>query len=224
MTAASGALDVSLANPLRVVIAGPQAAQTGIRSGVERAGFAVVADCRDGVTATAAVVRERADLCLIGADLPGALEAVAAITSLPLAPKVVVVGEVAHVKTFFAALELGASGYLPDDLEPARVADELRGVAEGAIALAPATAASLLEQGRPATAAALTDREAKVLELLAAGLTTKEIALRLRVTSTAVRRHVSSAVERLEAARRPWTDAAKGSELMVLRTNEEGEE
>jgi DNA-binding NarL/FixJ family response regulator len=41
-----------------------------------------------------------------------------------------------------------------------------------------------------------------VLDLLAAGLTTAEIGLRLRVSSAAVRRHVSSAVRQTIASDR----------------------
>jgi DNA-binding NarL/FixJ family response regulator len=197
-------LDVNLGSPLRVVVASRhQPTRSRIRAAVERAGFAVVAECGDGATATAAVVRERAHLCLIDSDLPGAGEVTAAIASLPLAPKVVVFGSTTDQEALFAALELGASGYLSADLEPARLAGELRNVAEGGIALAPAVALRIVEQVRPVAAARLTDREWKALELVAAGLTTKEIGQRLRVSSTAVGRHISSAVRRIGSSGRP---------------------
>jgi DNA-binding NarL/FixJ family response regulator len=142
---------------------------------------------------------------VIDADLPGAAEAVAAIASLPLAPKVVVLGSAPNAQALFTALQRGAVGYLLKDMTPPRLADELSSVAEGGMVLAPAVAALVVEpfRGHPRRRAAapvgLTDREWQVLELLADGLATKEIALRLRVSSTAVRRHVSSAVKRLGA-------------------------
>jgi DNA-binding NarL/FixJ family response regulator len=196
--------DVNLSSPLRVVVADRhEATRVGIRAAVERAGFAVVAECADGATATAAVVRARAHVALIDADLSGAAEAVGAIASLPLAPRVVVLGSAVDEQGFFVALQRGAVGYLLKDMTPARLADELRSVAEGGMVLAPALAALLVEpfRGHPrlraAAPAGLTDREWEVLELLADGLGTKEIALRLRVSSTTVRRHISSAVKRI---------------------------
>lgn len=205
MIVAEHILDVNLPS-LRVVVADRhEATRVGIRAAVERAGFAVVAECGDGATLTAAAVRERAHIALIDADLSDAAETVAAIASLPLAPKVVVLGSAANELGLFAALERGAVGYLLKDVTPARLADELMSVAEGGIVLAPALANILVEpfRGHPrrraAAPAGLTDREWDVLELLADGLGTKEIALRLRVSGTTVRRHVSSAVRRLSA-------------------------
>jgi DNA-binding NarL/FixJ family response regulator len=198
---------VTLGFPLRLVVASCRdMMRRRVRSALERSGFAVVAECHDGATATADVVRHRADVCLVDADLPGAAETVAAVASLPLAPRVVVLGSGVDERAFFTALENGAAGYLLTDSDPGRLADELRSVAEGGLALAPALAAHFVEEFRrrsrrrgPAPAE-LTDREWQVLELLADGLTTKEIALRLRVSSPAVRRYVSSAVRRIGAA------------------------
>ena len=197
-------LDVNLAPLLRVVVADRhEPTRVGIRAAVERAGFAVVAECGDGATATAAAVPERAYIALIDADLPGSAQVVAAIASLPLAPKVLVLGTVPDEQAFFTALTGGAVGYLLKDVTPGRLADELRSVAEGNMVLAPALADRFVEpfRGHPrrraTSPAGLTDREWEVLELLARGLGAKEIALRLRVSGTTVRRHISSAVKRL---------------------------
>jgi DNA-binding NarL/FixJ family response regulator len=193
---------MNAAVPLRMIIAdGGTGALGGIREEIERGGFAVVADCRDGASATAAVVRERVQLCLVDAALPGAREVVAAIVSLPLAPKVVVIGPAADDEALFAAFASGASGYVPGDLEPGSLAGELESVAGGGLALAPAVAARLAEAARPLAPQRLTDRERQVLDLVAAGLTTAEIALRLRVSSAAVRRHLSSAVRQIVMSR-----------------------
>jgi len=205
--------DINLEIPLRIVIAGGQdTIRSAIRSAAERAGFAIAGVCGDGASATATVVRERAHLCLIAAGLPRADEAVVAIASLPLAPKVVVLGSAKDGEVFFDALALGAAGCLLDDMEPARLADELRTVAEGGMALAPAVAGRLIDDLRSrrhsTPPGALTDREWDALELVARGLTTTEIAVRLRVSPTAVRRHVSSAVRQVVSARPRDTSVA----------------
>ena len=201
---AAGAVDVAFVHPFRVVVAGPETARSGIRAAVERAELALVAECGDGVTATAAVVRERAQLCLLGAGLPGLRAAAAAIASLPLAPKVVVIGSAEDVDEIFAAFVSGASGYVTPDVESERLAEELQSAADGGVALTPAVAARFAEATRPAAPGRgrLTDRERHVLELLAGGLRTAEIGLRLRISPAAVRRHVSSAVRQIIASDR----------------------
>jgi DNA-binding NarL/FixJ family response regulator len=195
----------ALGDPTRVVVAHRhEGTRSGTRAAVEGAGLVVVSECGDAASATAATVRERAHLCLVDANLPGgAIEAVSAIVSLPLAPRVVVLASSPDVCAFAAALLAGASGYLLEDVAPARLAEDLREVAEGGTVLAPALAARLVENGRrrgrrrSSAPVGLTDREWEVLQLLARGLSTKQIALRLRLSSTTARRHVASAVERI---------------------------
>jgi DNA-binding NarL/FixJ family response regulator len=154
-------------------------------------------------------VRERADICLVDFELPGgALETIGALVSLPLAPKVVLLGGSDEESGFLSALEAGASGYLLRELESADLADGLMEIVAGSLVLAPAVAARLVDQlrsrdrRRAATPAGLTDREWEVLQLLADGLGTKEVALRLGVSATTVRRQISSAVERIAATGR----------------------
>jgi DNA-binding NarL/FixJ family response regulator len=195
---------MNLAHPLRVVVANrPETERGVVDAAFEQPGFAVVAECGDGASATAAVVRERAHICLIGTELAGASEAIAAIGSLPLAPKVVVLGATADEETLLSAVRLGAAGYVLSGGDHAKLADQLTDVAEGGVALAPEVAALLVEvfhdgsRRRSAPPACLTDREWEVLGLLAQGLATKEIARRLRISSTTVRRHVRAAIDRV---------------------------
>jgi DNA-binding NarL/FixJ family response regulator len=51
--------------------------------------------------------------------------------------------------------------------------------------------------------ASLTEREKTVITLIAAGLTDKNIALRLDITAGTVKNHVTSAVSKLDARNRP---------------------
>jgi DNA-binding CsgD family transcriptional regulator len=86
-------------------------------------------------------------------------------------------------------------------LEVEGFARSWKNVADRGVALSPAVAARLAEAALPLAPGRLTDRERKVLDLVATGLTTAEIALRLRVSSAAVRRHLSSAVRQIVASR-----------------------
>lgn len=95
----------------RVVIAGAGP----IRRALAAAGFAVVADPLDAQDAVAAVARERPDVCLLDADLPGgALVAAAAIAAPAVPPAVVVVGDGSEPQARAAALA-GADAYVRRD-------------------------------------------------------------------------------------------------------------
>jgi DNA-binding NarL/FixJ family response regulator len=105
-------------------------------------------------------------------------------------------------------LELGASGYLRHDTTPEQVLEAVEWVAGGAAVLAPAAAATVLDQWRrqrvPAamassggSLAALTAREQDVLEAMGDGLPAKLIARRLGVAVKTVENHKIRVFEKL---------------------------
>lgn len=85
---------------------------TAVRRSLAAAGFSVLADCSDARSAVAAVRRERPDLCVLDAGLPGgALVAAAAIAIPARPPAIVVVGEGGDPESRAAELA-GASAYV----------------------------------------------------------------------------------------------------------------
>lgn len=83
-----------------------------VRRALAAAGIAVVADSEDAGTAVAAVARERPDLCVLDAALPGgALVATAAIAAPLSPPDVVVLGDGGRPEARAAELA-GASAYV----------------------------------------------------------------------------------------------------------------
>jgi len=106
----------------------------------------------------------------------------------------------------YAAIQAGASGFLLKDVQPAQLAEAIRVIAAGDALLAPSVTRRLLGQfartlpeqrAIPATLSALTEREADVLRLLAAGLSNAELAGRLYVSEATVKSHVSSLLRKL---------------------------
>jgi DNA-binding NarL/FixJ family response regulator len=107
----------------------------------------------------------------------------------------------------FDALRAGATGYLKKDMNPDRLPHALRGVLNGEAAIPRALVARILEEfrapairrlGRKTKAAALlTSREWEVMELLAEGQSTEEVARRLFLAPTTVRVHLSSVLKKL---------------------------
>jgi DNA-binding NarL/FixJ family response regulator len=116
----------------------------------------------------------------------------------------------------FEALRAGASGYLLKDMDPDRLGPALRGVLSGEAALPRALAMKVIQEmknpGRRrllprkgAPASKLTSRETEVLELMADGLSTEQIAARMFIGKVTVRTHVSNVLKKLRV---PDRDAA----------------
>jgi DNA-binding NarL/FixJ family response regulator len=102
------------------------------------------------------------------------------------------------------AVKSGARGYLLKSLEPAALLGTLRGVARGEACVSPAMAARLLgELSRRGPAlgvvrrAALTPREREVLEGVAEGMTSHEVAAALGTAEETVKSHLKRIVEKL---------------------------
>ena len=203
-----------MSNVGRVLLAEPDApTRAGIRLALEADGFEV---CAEPLNASAAIddaQRDRPDVCLIDENLRGgAIVAVDAIYLRLPDTKLVMLTDRDEPKSLLAAIRAGAVGYVRTDLDPARLTATIRGVLDGEAAISRRLMARLLEslrtreRGRSAPTTpggpSMTDRELEVLELIAEGLRTSEIAPHLSIAEATVRRHVSSAVTKLGVADR----------------------
>lgn len=104
--------------------------------------------------------------------------------------------------TLAAAARCAADGYLMlASLDAVLLEDALERVRFGALPLPPELADYLLGQARAANAPSayppLTPREAEVVELLARGLSNKQIAVRLQISIHGVKRHVSNILTKM---------------------------
>jgi DNA-binding NarL/FixJ family response regulator len=197
-----------------VLLAEPDApTRSGIRSVLEGAGFQICAEPLDAAAAVAAAMERRPAICLIAEQLSGgAIAAVGDIYRRLPTVKLVLLAESDDPARLFAAVRAGACGYVRKDRDPTRLPATLRGVLAGEAALSRVMTYALLERWRTrergrtlATvpgASAITDRELDVLELMAEGLHTSEIAARLSISDVTVRRHVASVVAKLGVADR----------------------
>jgi len=198
---------------IRVLLADDQA--------LVRAGFRALLDAEDGIE----VVGEAADgaeairlakelqpvVALMDIRMPevDGLEATRAIVSDPKLHDVHIV----ILTTFeldeyvFEALQVGASGFLVKDTEPAELIRAVRAVAGGDALLSPSVTRRLIseyanraKQHRPGGVLdVLTEREREVMALVAEGLSNDEIAERLFVSPTTAKTHVSRAMVKLHA-------------------------
>lgn len=97
----------------------------------------------------------------------------------------------------FEALKAGANGYLLKNSTPDDVVSAVREVLAGGSPMSMSVARRVVRHFRPATGpakdvidAALTEREFRVLELLAQGLLYKEIAAHMGISEGSVKQHI----------------------------------
>jgi len=106
------------------------------------------------------------------------------------------------------ALRGGIRAALPGDISPDQLVAALEAVASGLLVLHPSHASEGLPAGSAPSrtldelAESLTRRELEVLQMLAAGLSNKEIAARLNISDHTVKFHVASILGKLGAGSR----------------------
>lgn len=204
-----------MTEPVRVVVADHDLpTRAGVRNVLERHGFEVCGEAADAASAVATALDARPDICLVEVDLPGGgLAAAAELCSRRPETAVVMLAASSDESGLFAALRLGAVGYLLKDMNPDRLASALRGVLDGEAAVPRTLVARLIEdyrrRDRPrrlqiggGDSADLTEREWEVLGRMRDGLSTAEIAEALGVSPVTVRRHVSEILRKLRVSDR----------------------
>ena len=168
--------------PVRVIVADDHqlmregtAALLGADERIEVVGLA-----RNGREAIALAERRRPEVVLLDLNMPevGGLEACASLRASEDGPEVLVLTVSDEEPDLYAALRVGAAGYLTKDMPPAELIEAVLAVARGEPRIAPAMASRMLvDLGRAPAAApdpldTLSGRERDVLELLAEGCAT----------------------------------------------------
>ncbi|GAB3081734.1 response regulator transcription factor [Micromonospora schwarzwaldensis] len=206
--------------PVRLLIADDHpVVRAGLRAVLEtEPGLVVVAEAATAEEAVARAAGGDVDVVLMdlrfGAG-PSGVEATAAITARPHAPRVLIVTTYDSDADTLPAIEAGATGYLLKDASPDELAAAVRAAAAGRTALAPAVADRLMNRLRtPDTA--LTRRETEVLGLVADGLSNQAVGRRLHLTEGTVKSHLSRIYTKLRVDSRTAAVAA-ATDLGIIR-------
>jgi two-component system NarL family response regulator len=179
---------------------------------LEQHDFTVVGQAGDGEEAIELARRLRPQLVLLDLSMPGlsGLQALPRIRDAAPECEVVVLTASGTEENLLSAIRGGAAGYLLKSEPPERIAQFLRGVADGQAALSGEVARRLLDQVREGSgrgvpdriASSLSAREVEVLLLLDEHLRTDEIAGRLYISEHTVRSHVKSLMRKLGVSSR----------------------
>ena len=106
-----------------------------------------------------------------------------------------------------ASVLAGASGYVRKEVRAAGLVDAIRQASMGRSLIDPGLIAKVMQSAREMSPAdqqlaALTDREREVLDLIAEGLTNKQIGERMFLSDKTVKNYVSSLLGKLGMERR----------------------
>jgi len=166
----------------------------------------VVAEAGNGYEALQLAEQHRPDIVImdIGMGELNGLEATARLTKLAPAPHVIILSMHANEEYVRRALQAGAVGYLLKGAEPAELEFAIQAVMRGETYLTPAVSKQVihdyLESGaaKPDPLGELTPRQREVLQLIAEGQSTKEIAYRLNLSIKTVEAHRGELMNRLD--------------------------
>jgi DNA-binding NarL/FixJ family response regulator len=180
----------------------------GLGRSMREQGFDVVGEASDGAEAVSMAQRLRPDVILMDVTMPE-MDGVEACRQVRLdlpGTQVVMLTMHADQEVLASAIRAGASGYLVKDCSTEEIASAVRMAASGETALSPQLAASMLNEVRKWDKAAaaeeervVTKREEEVLQLIADGCSTPEVAAKLYISQKTVKNHLASIYQKLDA-------------------------
>ncbi len=179
----------------------------GLSRSMSEQGFDVVGEARDGAEAVALATSLRPEVILMDVTMPemDGVEACKAIRADLPSMAIVMLTMHADQEVLTSAIRAGASGYLVKDCSTEEIAEAVRMAARGDTALSPQLAASMLDEVRrldqpaPETERVVTRREEEVLQLIADGCSTPEVAEQLYISQKTVKNHLASIYQKLDA-------------------------
>jgi DNA-binding NarL/FixJ family response regulator len=173
--------------------------------------FQVIGEAGDGEEALEIVRKNLPDVLLLDVNMPGmdGVEVVRLLRDLPKhqQPHILMLTISKSEDDLLGAISAGADGYLLKNAEPEELRKAILLVHQGMSVLSPQVTRQVLraamagDQSR-LTESGLSSREMEVLECLAQGKTTSQIASELYVSENTIKTHVRHILEKLGASNR----------------------
>jgi DNA-binding NarL/FixJ family response regulator len=180
----------------------------GLRRSLTDEGFDVVGEADNGEQAVRLVGELTPDVVLMDVSMPemDGVEATRLIREAGSTSRVLMLTMHADKDVLADAIRAGASGYLVKDCSTEEVAEAIRMAANGDTDLSPLLAASMLDEVRRLEAPTpgeeqhvITKREEEVLQRIADGCSTSEVAAQLYISQKTVKNHLASIYQKLDA-------------------------
>jgi DNA-binding NarL/FixJ family response regulator len=190
-----------------------------VREGIKRAltdhGFDVIGEASDGDEVVRMVSELKPEIVLLATNMPGqsGIDACRQIQANGTRSRIVMLAPHADTESFTLAMQAGANGYLVKANALSELATALRLCAAGETVIAPQMKSVMLGEAQRnrerASVAAnaqaskvrglITKREEEVLQLIADGCSTPEVASELYISQKTVKNHLASIYQKLDA-------------------------
>jgi DNA-binding NarL/FixJ family response regulator len=201
------AKEITVVDPIRVLLADDHAlVRAGIRSLLEKLpDIEVVAEASDGREAIRLVEKHEPHVLLTDIAMPGlnGLEVTRHLANTFPKVRVLILSMYADEEHLYLALRAGAAGYLLKGSAREELELAIRAVARGDTYLSPPVAKITIREysGRVNAESCplrkLSPRQEQVLQLIAEGKTTKQVALELNISVKTVETHRMQLMDRL---------------------------
>ncbi|MCC6436111.1 MAG: response regulator transcription factor [Acidimicrobiales bacterium] len=195
---------------LRILLADDHAIlREGIRRSFESAGEEVVGEAANGEEALDLAIATKPDVIVMDLSMPvlDGIDATRRIKERIPDAKVVVLTMHDDVDSTRRAVSAGAAGFMSKGSSFADVLATVRGVAQGDIGFSPELAAAMLNVAKEPVVidldaneveTLLSDRQVEILQAIADGATTKQVARALNITQKTVHNHLNAIYRRLD--------------------------
>ena len=178
----------------------------GLRRSMSELGFTVVGEARNGADAVDLAAAVQPDVVLMDVTMPDidGVEATRQLKARLPGTCVIMLTMHADQDVLAEAIRAGANGYLVKDCSVDEIALAIDAVVTGETALSPRLAASMLAEVRRQESGGqdervITPREEEVLQLIADGCSTPEVAEQLFISQKTVKNHLASIYQKLDA-------------------------
>ena len=173
----------------------------GSRRALEGEGITVIAEAGDGASAVKIALDTHPDVVLMDVSMPtvDGIEATKRLMGADARQRVVMLTMHADRDVIDRSIKAGAVGYLTKDSSIAEVIMAIKLAANGDRPMSPRSASALLDEAKKIDDGIVSAREEEVLQLVADGLGTTEIAERMYISQKTVKNHLASIYDKLNA-------------------------
>jgi two-component system response regulator DegU len=173
----------------------------GLRRALESEGINVIAEAGDGASAVRIALESKPDVVLMDVSMPtvDGIEATRRLMGADARQRVVMLTMHADRDVIDRSIKAGAVGYLTKDSSISEVIMAIKLAANGDRPMSPRLASAMLDEARKVEDGIVSAREEEVLQLVADGLGTIEIAQRMFISQKTVKNHLASIYDKLNA-------------------------
>jgi two-component system nitrate/nitrite response regulator NarL len=172
--------------------------------------FDLIGEAASGAEGIELAKQVKPDLILLDLNMKGidGIQTLKALKECDLDSQIIMLTVSNNEEDLVQVLRLGADGYLLKDMEPEVLLNKLRNAAKGQFVLDQSLSGMLAHavrddnSPRPPNDVSLTERERKILTLIAEGMSNKLIARELNISDGTVKVHVKNLLRKLNLCSR----------------------